>query len=414
MALLWFLDIIIAILGVVGIGYQALCIVVSFIVKPIVFPEVPQNKRFAILVAARNEESVIANLITSIRANTYPQDLVDIWLVADNCTDNTADLVRSLGEHVIERHDLSNVGKGYALTFLLNHMIEEKKADDYDAFFIFDADNLLDSKYISEMNKAFQSGFAILTSYRNSKNFAENWVSSGSALWFLREARFLNSTRQAFGTSANVGGTGFMFSREVMERNDGWKFHLLTEDMEFTLDSVLHGDKIGYCASAMFYDEQPVTFAQSWRQRLRWSKGYYQVFRYYGGALMRRAIVERDFSAVDLTFLIGPFTFLWACRELLGFIFAAAGFVTWESQFAQLGSFLVGTGWGLVMMMGLAAITVIAERDKIIATNKELLAYCLSFPIFMASTVPLAFAALFSKPDWKPIVHHGQKGDVPA
>ena len=87
-----------------------------------------------------------------------------------------------------------------------------------------------------------------------------------------------------------------MFSREVMKRNKGWKFHLLTGDLEFTMDSILHGDRIGYCGTAILYDEQPVTFSQSWRQRLRWSKGFLQVFRYYGSALLKRAVRERDFS----------------------------------------------------------------------------------------------------------------------
>ncbi|MCI1983410.1 MAG: glycosyltransferase family 2 protein [Bifidobacteriaceae bacterium] len=411
MGLLSFLDAVIVVIGAVGMGYQALCIIVSVVTKPVKFPEAPADKRYAVLISARNEEEVIGNLIASIRANDYPQDKIDIWLVADNCTDSTAELVRGLGEHVIERRDPVHIGKGYALTFLLNQMIEQKVASTYDAFFIFDADNLLDPHYITEMNKAFHAGYKILTSYRNSRNFSENWVSSGSALWFIRESRFLNSTRMVFGTSCHVGGTGFMFSREIMERNDGWKFHLLTEDMEFTLDSILHGDTIGYCGTAILYDEQPVTFAQSWRQRVRWSKGFLQVFRYYGPALMRRAIVDRDFSAVDLTLLISPFAVIALVRLGLGLLFAALGFVTWESQLSSLWAYVTGVGGTFLLMMALAAITVIAERDKIGATNKELVAYCLSFPFYMISTVPIGFVALFSKPEWKPIVHHGQKSE---
>ena len=93
-------------------------------------------------------------------------------------------------------------------------------------------------------------------------NLSDNWVSSGSALWFIRESRFVSASRMWLGNSCHVGGTGFMFSQEIMRRNNGWKFHLLTEDLEFTMDSVLHGDRIGYCGTAILYDEQPVTFAQ--------------------------------------------------------------------------------------------------------------------------------------------------------
>lgn len=407
MVLLNILDILMFILGAVSLGYQAVCIVASLFHHHITFPAAPMDKHYAVLISARNEETVVPNLINSIRAQTYPSKLVDIWLVADNCTDKTAEVVRNMGCNVVERHNTQQIGKGYALTYLLDAMRKKGVADDYDAFFVFDADNRLDKHYIEEMNKAFQSGFKILTSYRNSTNLSDNWVSSGSALWFIRESRFLNNSRMVFGSSCHVGGTGFMFSREVMQRNNGWKFHLLTEDLEFTMDSVLHGDRIGYCGTAILYDEQPDTFGQSWRQRLRWSKGFLQVFRYYGPQLIKRAIKERDFSAVDFTMLICPFTVLGALRVVFGILFAAFGFVSWASQLNSLLSWLVGGVLGLLGMMVLAALTIFAERDQVGATNKELLAYVLSFPIYMASYIPISFQAIFSKAQWKPIEHKG-------
>ena len=408
MAFLKVLDILMMILGSVGVIYQAICIVTSFVSKPVVFPTAPYDKRFAVLISARNEEGVVGTLIDSIQSQTYPSSMVDIWLVADNCTDDTAGLARSKGCHVVERQDSERIGKGYALSYLLDNIISQGYSKQYDAFFVFDADNRLDCHYIEEMNKAFQSGFRILTSYRNSVNFSDNWVSSGSALWFIRESRFLNSSRMVFGSSCHVGGTGFMFSREVMERNNGWKFHLLTEDLEFTMDSVLHGDRIGYCGTAILYDEQPVTFKQSWRQRLRWSKGFLQVFRYYGPALISRAFRERDFSAVDLTILICPLTVLAVIRCVFGVLFPALGFVTWASQITELVDWVASALLGILALMGLAAITVLAERDKIGASNKELFAYCLSFPIFMLSYLPISFQAIFANPGWKPIEHSGK------
>lgn len=414
MPILQLLDFLLAIIGGASVLYQGLCVLVGLFGKPVEFPDAPADKRYSVLISARNEHSVISNLINSIRANDFPQDHIDIWLVADNCTDDTAQIVRDLGEHVVERHDTQHIGKGYALTFLLNKMQTLGVADQYDAFFIFDADNQLDKHYFTEMNKAFHAGYEVVTSYRNSRNLQENWLSSGSALWFIRESRFLNNSRMIFGTSCTVGGTGFMFSQRIMRRNDGWKFHLLTEDMEFTLDCILHGDKIGYCGKAIMYDEQPVKFSQYWRQHVRWSKGYLQVFNYYAPALIRRAITERDFSCVDLTLLICPFVVLWSIREILGLIFAACGFVTWSSQLQQILSWLIGTAWGLIGMMLLVAVTCIAERKRIGATNKELVAYCLSFPIYMASYVPISFAAVFAKSDWKPIVHRGQADNVPS
>ena len=199
-----------------------------------------------------------------------------------------------------------------------------------------------------------------------------------------------------------------MFSREIMKRNRGWKFHLLTEDLEFTMDSVLHGDRVGYCGTAILYDEQPVTFRQSWRQRLRWSKGFLQVFRYYGPALIRRAVRERDFSAVDFTLLLCPFTVLAIVRMVLGLFFALFGFVTWASQLGALVGWASGILMSVLGMMGLAALTIVVERDRIGASNKELLAYVLSFPVYMFSYVPISFQAIFSKAQWKPIEHQGR------
>ena len=407
MVLLSVLDILLVIVGGAGVVYQAVCILISLFTKPIKFPDAPMDKRYAVLISARNEANVIGNLITCIQTQTYPTELVDIWLVADNCTDNTAEVARNMGCHVIERFNKELVGKGYALTYLLDQMNDSGASDPYDAFFVFDADNKLDKHYVEEMNKAFQSGFKILTSYRNSVNLSDNWVSSGSALWFIRESRFLSASRMWLSNSCHVGGTGFMFSQEIMRRNNGWKFHLLTEDLEFTMDSLLHGDRIGYCGTAILYDEQPVTFAQSWRQRLRWSKGFLQVFRYYGPALVKRAIRERDFSAVDFTLLLCPFTVIGIARVLLGLLFATCGFVTWQSQLSSLTGWTSGIVTSVIGMMALAALTIIVERDQIGATNKELFAYVLSFPIYMFSYVPISFQAMFAKSEWKPIEHKG-------
>ncbi|WP_018143226.1 glycosyltransferase family 2 protein [Alloscardovia criceti] len=405
--LLSFLDVIITILGIITMIYQVMVIVVGMFAKPIQYPDVPQDRRYAVLISARNEENVIGNLIRSIQAQTYPQELLDIWIVADNCTDSTAEVSRKLGAHVIERFNKQQVGKGYALQYLLRTMMATGDSKKYDAFFIFDADNLLDKNYIAEMNKARQAGFEALTSYRNSVNISENWVSSGAALWFVRESRFLNTTRAALGTSCHVGGTGFMFSRRIMERNDGWKFHLLTEDMEFTMDCILHGDRIGFCGSAMFFDEQPVDFRTSWTQRVRWSKGFLQVFRYYGKVMVQWAIKERDFSAVDVTLMVCPFMVISVFRFVLGIIYAALGYISWYSILADARGWVSSIVWAVLGMMALAAISGFVERKRINISIREVIAYSLSFPIYMASYVPISFVAIFAKSQWKPIAHAG-------
>ena len=102
-----------------------------------------------------------------------------------------------------------------------------------------------------------------------------------------------------------MSGTGFAFTREILDRIGSWHFFLLTEDIEFTIDNVVHGEKIGYCREAVLYDEQPTDFRQSWRQRLRWSRGYLQVFGRYGLDLMK-GMFGGSFSCYDMAMNIMP------------------------------------------------------------------------------------------------------------
>ena len=270
------------------------CYVYQFVYIPIAW--LPRKKetlhapmhRFAVLIAARNEEAVIGKLIDSIKAQSYPGRLVKIFVAADNCTDATAEAARSHGAEVYERYDMTRCGKGYALDFLLRE-IKLRGHGRFDGYIVLDADNVLDRDFILHMNETFSAGHDIVTCYRSSKNYGDNWISAGYALWFLRESQYLNRARMRVGTSCAVSGTGFLFSRSALEATDGWPFHLLTEDIEFTVHHVLRGVTIGYCERAELFDEQPTRFRQSWRQRTRWTKGYLQVFQKYGRALLRAA-----------------------------------------------------------------------------------------------------------------------------
>ena len=155
------------------------------------------------------------------------------------------------------------------------------------------------------MNAVFSNGYEIVTSYRNSKNYADNWISAGYGLWFLRESRYLNGARMRLGSSAAVGGTGFLFSQRILDKTGGWRFYLLTEDIEFSVRHITDGEIIAICEDAVLYDEQPTGLRQSCRQRLRWAKGYIQVFWYYGGRLLKGA-ARGSWSCFDMAMAIMP------------------------------------------------------------------------------------------------------------
>ena len=396
------INIVIAVVFTCCYAYQLFFLAVPFTKKQ--KPHKPEVlHRFAILICARNEEAVIADLIQSIRHQTYDQSLLTVFVMADNCTDATADIARREGAVVYTRFNREKVGKGYALEQLLLH-IEEDYPKVYDGFFVFDADNVLDCRFVEEMNRTFSDGYEVVTSYRNSKNYGDNWISAGYALWFIRESRYLNNSRMLLGTSCAVSGTGFLFSRQVMESTNGWKFHLLTEDIEFSVHHILQGRKIGFCADAVLYDEQPVTFRQSWRQRMRWSQGYLQVFRDYGARLLR-GIFRGSFSCFDMSMAIMPAFVLSTVSILVNLTLGVVGALAGDNllvAFESVGQMLLNMYLTLLVLGG---ITTVTEWNQIRTSAVKKFVYVFTFPLFMFTYIPISLAAFFCKPQWKPIEH---------
>lgn len=362
-----------------------------------------ENHRIAILIAARNEENVIGYLLDSICAQTYPMDHVDVYVGADNCTDDTARVAREHGAIVFERHDTLHVGKGYVLNDMLRR-IRRPGRRHYDAYLVLDADNILDPNFLSEIEKVYSAGYEIVTCYRNSKNYGDNWISAGYALWFLREAQYLNNARMRLGSSCAVSGTGFLFSDGVLQRCGGWNFFLLTEDIEFTIDNVTHGEKVGYAGGAVLYDEQPTSFAQSWRQRMRWSKGYLQVFRKYAVQLFS-GIAHGSFSCYDMTMNIMPAAVLTGVSVIVNIGAALSNAASGGSMEMLVISVLQTLASLYATLFVLGAITTVTEWKNIRCAAWKKVLYAFTFPLFMLTYVPICIASLFTKVEWKPICH---------
>lgn len=232
--------------------------------------------KYAVVIAARNEEAVIGNLLDSIAEQDWPRELLTVFVVADNCTDKTAEVARAHGAVCYERFDNEHRTKGFALQFLFERIEEDYGRRSFEGYFVFDADNLLKKDYIARMNDAFDAGEKLITSYRSTKNPDESWVASTYALHWLRSIRFNHRARSVLRLATNIQGTGFLFSNEIVR--DGWKYTSLTEDRALTADAVAQGYSITYNDAAVFYDEQPVRLKIALRQRLRWSKGHLQAF----------------------------------------------------------------------------------------------------------------------------------------
>ena len=371
-----------------------------------------KNHRFAVMISARNESAVIGDLIHSIKVQNYPQELIDIFVIADNCDDDTAEVAQEAGATVFKRFNNKEVGKGYALDYGFS-CVRDRYADrGYEAYFVFDADNVLDVNYFREMNKTFDNGAVASTSYRNSKNYDSNWISAGYAVWFLREAKFLNQARLTLNTSCAVSGTGFFVSAKIIERNGGWKWHLLTEDIEFSANSILEGERISYTPTAVLYDEQPVTFRDSWNQRFRWAKGFYQVFWHYGARLAKGIATNPKgsrFACYDMLMTIAPgmlLTIISVTFNAIIIALAAAGLMSTGVMVASSVSSICFCLMNyMVFMFMFGVLTTFVEWDSIHSTTGKKIRYMFTFPFFMLTYVPIALVALVKKCNWKPIKH---------
>ena len=378
--------------------------------------EAAQYHRYAAVISARNEAGVIGELIQSLKQQNYPAHLLDVYVVADNCTDDTAQVSRRAGAIVYERFNQNKKGKGYALNFLFRTLAREGR-DQYDAYFIFDADNLVDPNFVLEMNKVYdQGGYGAITCYRNSRNFGANWISAGYAVWFLREARFLNFPRMLLGTNCHVSGTGFLISADVIRENKGWPYHLLTEDIQFSVDCAIRGRRIGYCDKAVVYDEQPTTFRQSWDQRLRWSKGFYQVDRAYTLPLLKGCLRwgHKGTSCYDMFATVAPGMLLTLFIILFNGVVLAACLTQPTHMAARIIheclGFIGSNLWNFYLgLLAYGMLTVLSEWRHISAAPMQKIGYVFTFPVFMFTYIPISIAALVRKVEWKPIYHTATK-----
>ena len=386
-------------------SYQIFYTIVPFSIKARPHKVPMKKNKIAILIAARNEEKVIGNLLSSINNQDYDADFLEVVVIADNCTDNTANIARECGAIVFERFNKKEIGKGYALDYAISKLRKEGMWQEIDGIIVLDADNVLTPNYITEMNKTRSDGYEAFTSYRNSKNYGDNWISAGYGLWYIRESKFLHYARMLLHSSCAISGTGFFVSRALLDKFNGWKFYLLTEDIEFSIFAIINGVKIGCCINAELFDEQPITFKQSYKQRLRWSKGFFQVWQKHGKALVKGIFKHRKFAFFDMTMNIMPafiLTVMLLSTSVSAIIFGILGIGNPAPVIKSLFGYISFT-YSIMFLMGL--ITIISEWKKIHTTDAKKILYLFLFPVFMYTYIPISIIALFKKVGWDPIHH---------
>lgn len=256
-----------------------------------------KKHRFALLVAAHNEETVIAEIVKSLKRLDYPTDKFDVFVVADNCTDKTAELARNAGATVWERFDITKRGKGYAMEFAFEKLFEMDDCFEY--FCVFDADNLVNKDFLFHMNNKINEGYLAVQGYLDSKNPTDNWLTFSYSLWYWINNRVSQLARANLGLGCRLGGTGFAVAAELI-RKYGWGATCLAEDTEFTLKLALSNIKVGWAHEAVVYDEKPRRLGTSIHQRRRWMQGLAEVATRFVKPLFEKGIKERSMTALHM------------------------------------------------------------------------------------------------------------------
>ena len=378
----------------------SLCSLIKVKDKPLVEDK---EHRFMMIVPAHNEEKVIKDLVNSLQNLDYSKDLYDIYVIADNCTDNTAQIAKEAGAIVYERFDEKHKTKGFALQWFLQQKIEEDAP--YDAFCIFDADNIVDKNFLKAMNKKLNQGEDVVQGYRDIKNPSDSWVTAGYAIFYWTMNRFYHLARYNLGLSPLINGTGFMVKFDVV-KPDGWQTKTLTEDIEFSLKRIIAGKKLGWATDAIVYDEQPVGFKQSWSQRSRWTVGHIQCLHEYTKPL---AVAVKEHKTVmnfdGLLYMLGsiPMFVLTIILLVLNIVlFLTNGMsvtdLLWNSLRYIVPTFIVPILTGIMIM--------IIDKKPIRPMIKGLILY----PLFLGSWLLINFKCLFKRDTkWKKIEHNVSK-----
>lgn len=421
--------IIFGILTLLSVFYVIFAVVSVF--KKKTFPTAEKQGSYGIIIPARNEAKVVGHLIESIQKANYPQDKLKIFVIAHNCSDNTAEVARSYGCTVYEYNNPQEATKGYGLKYLFQQIEKDYGIQSYDGYFILDSDNIVATNYFQKMNDAFMYYGCknIVASFRNSKNFGKGIIPGLYGIYFAIGCFLESRGRTVCGCSTRVSGTGYVINSESLK--DGWNYVTITEDWELTVDQILAGNKVQYCEDAIFYDEQPTSFKIMWRQRVRWKRGHYLVFYYRFKEILQHLFSKKGKYKVtlfDIAYNISPIvitffflTVLQVILLLLGPLFTDLSmyqiFINYDHSQNWLMNLVFNQSYlfsnarttilGYFGMVFMAILCFIMGRKKIRHVNIFLkIALIILWPLFLAIQFLIDIHALFVRNlAWKTIPH---------
>ena len=396
------LEKIIYILGVAFLFYAGYYLITSIGIfkkrKKVTNNNDDKKNFFAVIIAARNEENVIGKLIDSLKKQSYPSEYFDIYVIVNNCTDNTAIEAKKAGAKVISCTEKVST-KGEVLKYTFDLFKDNNKID---AYAIFDADNIVHHDFLAKMNDMINSGYSVAQGFRDTKNISDNWLTSSYAILYYFQSLFLNESRYNMGIFSFLNGTGFVIKKEVIDKH-GFNPKTVTEDVEFTAMCAINNEKIGFATDAITYDEQTNSFDVSWKQRKRWSFGTMECLREYFPTLLKKGIKERNFECFDVGLfylsVISHVVFNLLPIFLLINIIIHFDSLTFDNMLYKIIFIVISYLFGVVVR-----IILLKRYNK---SFKDNIGGVLLFDLFVISWLPINFICLFIKScNWDSIKHN--------
>lgn len=348
-------------------------------------PKTKKEYRYVAVIPAHNEESCIQGLLKSIAAAKYPSKLIKTLVVADGCTDATEAVARKNGADVLVRSCSETKGEALkeAFEFVKCHY-------DYDAVVVFDADNIVDESFFAEIGDVLAAGSGVVQGYVDSKNPRASWVSYAYSVWYWIYNRVSQAGRSGLNFGCRLCGTGFAIRKDILDKV-GWNTVTSAEDCEYTCILAENDIKVKFCERAVVYDEKPVDFGQSVKQRVRWMQGICDVQGEYTLKFLKKLKIN------SLLGLWGDFLSTFCFVFLLTSFFMKIGNI-WRTT---AGAVIL---WVYISMYLLTALLAVLKDRKISA---KMILNIFGYVVYIVSWIPICALGIFGKREWYHTKHDG-------
>ncbi len=387
-------------------------------------PHSDKLTKFGILVPARNESHVIENIMKSLKAQTYSKEHFDVWFIVESEDDPTTQIAKQYGYQYFVRDELTNKRKtkGFALQECIRYF--KNNNINYDAYMIFDADNVMDPDYLEKMNDLRQTGVEVGVGYRNFTNINTNWLTSGSAILFTYMNSFTSKNRTLLFKKALITGTGYFVNSEIIDEAGGWIFTGMTEDTEFTTYCEYHNINMCYYPYINFYDEQSPSIRTNHRQHIRWIWGFLINRRpFIKGGKMHHATNKVVHKAAIFDYRVSMLPFIIACVTDL--LILVAAIILYSLSLKQAPEYsepflinIIMFAIFIYMLFVIAAIATIAHNFNKLKMKWWMIGLTvITYPFYFLDLLIAFFHGLFvprTRKVWTPIKHSGKIKDKRA